>query len=82
MSVMLNISLLVHVSNAKKDLVPQGVFDVIPAKAGIQGIYLIAFWIAQKLHCVSRPLPSKGQARGNDNYFFNRNALTPILLRM
>ncbi len=37
----------------------RGVFTVIPAQAGIQGIQLIAFWIAQKLHCVSR-------LRGND----------------
>ena len=36
-----------------------GVFTVIPAEAGVQGIQLITFWIALTLHCVSR-------LRGND----------------
>ena len=36
-----------------------GIFTVIPAEAGIQGIQLITFWIALTLHCVSR-------LRGND----------------
>ena len=27
----------------------------------------VFFWIALKLHFVPRPLPAKGQARGNDN---------------
>ena len=43
-----------------------GVFTVIPAEAGVQGIQLITFWIALTLHCVSRPPPSRGKARGND----------------
>ena len=29
--------------------------------------YPVSFWIALKLHFVPRPLPAKGQARGNDN---------------
>jgi len=40
----------------------RSVFNVIPAQAGIQSIQLIAFWIAQKLHSVSR-------LRGNDEGF-------------
>ena len=32
----------------------RGVFTVIPAEAGIQGIQLITFWIALKLHFVPR----------------------------
>ena len=50
---------------------PRGVFTVIPAKAGIQGIQLITFWIALTLHHVSRPRLNTipGQARGNDEGF-------------
>ncbi len=32
----------------------RGVFTVIPAETGIQGIQLITFWIALKLHFVPR----------------------------
>jgi len=41
--------------DAVQQLRRQDVYNVIPAKAGIQNIQLIAFWIAQKLHCVSAP---------------------------
>jgi len=46
----------------------QGASNVIPMKVGIQDIQLIAFWIARKLHFVSRPRPNTipEQARGND----------------
>jgi hypothetical protein len=40
----------------------RGVFDVMPAEAGIQGFQLTDFWIALKLHCVSR-------LRGHDKGF-------------
>jgi hypothetical protein len=41
----------------------RGIFDVMPAEAGIQGFKLTAFWIALPLHCVSRPRPTLYRGR-------------------
>ncbi len=39
------------------------------------------FWIALKLHFVPRPLPSKGQAHGNDNrWVFSRRFNASLLM--